>query len=202
MSTWYSSKEIRNILKISTQYLYLLKKTNKIIWKKISDKKFLFQLPENIEQERNIALYARVSTLKQKIDLQNQIEALKLFALSQGSILNHDYIYSEIASGMNENRNKLNILLNEVKNGNISKIYISHKDRLTRFGFGYLENFCKMYKCEIISINYTEEKTFQEELTEDLIAIIHNFSMKFYGKRKNFINNIKKEVNTINDLDN
>ncbi len=185
---WYTSKEIREILKISNQHLYELKKHNKIVYKKIPNtKKYLFQLDKEFENEKHIAIYARVSTTKQKQDLENQISLLKNFLLANGIIVESNYLFSDIASGMNENRKSLDKLIDEVIKGNISKVYISHKDRLTRFGYGYLKNIFLKYNCEIIEINDTIEKTFQEELTEDLIAIIHHFSMKFYGSRKNTI---------------
>lgn len=197
---WCTTKEIKNILRCSSQFLYELKKKGKIEVKKISERKYLYKLPEHLENEKSVAIYARVSTPKQKQDLQNQIEALKIFALGKGKTLNPDFIFSDIASGMNENRKGLNALLQNIKDEKISEVYISHKDRLTRFGFGYLENICNMFGTKIVSINYTEEKTFQEELTEDLIAIIHHFSMKFYGKRKNEIKRIEEDINRIKEI--
>lgn len=194
---WGSSKEIRQLLQITPQCLYSMKQNGRIEYKQISKKKYLYKMPEHLENQKSIALYARVSTPKQKQDLENQIEALKLFAIGQGKILNSEFIFSDIASGMNENRKNLQKLLNAVKNEKISEIIITHKDRLTRFGFGYLESICNMYGTKIISINFEEEKSFQEELTEDLIAIIHHFSMKFYGKRKNLMKSFVKDINRI-----
>ena len=72
------------------------------------------------------------------------------------------------------------------------KIFISHKDRLTRFGFGYIESICNRFGATIEIINLDDDKSFQEELSEDLIAIIHHFSMRFYGKRRNKIKEIEK----------
>lgn len=180
--------------------MYALRKQGKLESKKISDRKFLYKLPDSIEDNRSVALYARVSTPKQKQDLQNQIEALKLFALGQGKPLNEEFVFSDIASGMNENRKGLQKLLEAVKNEKISEIFISHKDRLTRFGYGYLESICNMFGTKITPIDYTEEKTFQEELSEDLIAIIHHFSMKFYGKRKNLVKKIESDINSIKEI--
>ena len=195
MEHWYTSKEIRSILKISNQYLYQLKTRNKIEFKQIGDKKYLYKLPNQYQfQERHIAIYARVSTPKQKIDLENQISLLKKYLIAKGEIIKEKYVYSDIASGMNENRNGLNNLIKEVINGNISDIIISNRDRLTRFGYGYFENFFNNFNVKIIEVNAPEEKSFQEELTNDLIAIIHHFSMKFYGKRKSLLNNLKKDI--------
>ena len=128
------------------------------------------------------AIYARVSTNKQLKDLENQIDYLTKYAVSNGYIV--DYTFKDIASGMNENRKGLNGLLKLVFDNQINKIIISHKDRLTRFGFDYFKNICEYFGTEIEVVNLESDKSFQEELSEDLIAIIHQFSMKFYGKRK------------------
>jgi len=190
---WVSSKEFRSLTKITSQHLYLLKKNNKIEYKQIFDKTFLYKLPEELTNlETKIALYARVSTTKQKKDLENQIENLKTFCLGKGYTI--DFVFSDIASGMNENRKGLNDLMNKIIEGEISNVIISHKDRLSRFGYGYLENIFNKFGCTITQIDSTEEKSFQNELTEDLISIIHHFSMRFYGKRKNSLKNIEKTI--------
>ena len=100
---------------------------------------------------------------------------LKQYAVSRGY---KPKIYTDISSGLNQ-------VITDVINGNIPKVIISHKDRLTRFGFGYSKSFFELFGTEIEVINLEDDKLFQEELTEDLIVIIHHFSMKFYGKRKN-----------------
>jgi predicted site-specific integrase-resolvase len=173
-----------------------MKESGRIAFKKISDKKYLYKLPESFikDEIKNIAIYARVSTPKQKKDLENQINCLKQYVVSNGSTINEEFVFSDIASGMNENRNGLNKLLNEILNNSVSKVIISNRDRLTRFGFGYFKNLFEKFDVEIVEVNMTDEKTFEEELTSDLIAIIHHFSMKFYGKRKNILNQCKKEI--------
>lgn len=95
---------------------------------------------------------------------------------------------------MNENRKGLDSLISEIIKGNICKVIISNRDRLTRFGFGYLKSLFERYNCEIVEVNLTDEKTFEQELTDDLISIIHHFSMKFYGKRKNKLKNIENNI--------
>ena len=201
LENWYSSKKIRQILQISSQCLYQMRITGRIKTKKISDKKYLYKLPESFEQHTDpkIAIYARVSTPKQKKDLDNQIQYLKQFVISNGNIIDNKLIFSDIASGMNENRKGLNSLISDVISGIVNKVVISNKDRLTRFGYGYLKSLFERYNCEIIEVNLTEDKTFEQELTDDLIAIIHHFSMKFYGKRKNKLKKFEKDIK--NDVD-
>ena len=170
--------------------------TNRIETKQISDKKYLYKLPEKFVNyaEPKIAIYARVSTPKQKKDLDNQINYLRQYIVSNGNSVDNNLIFSDISSGMNENRKNLNNLISEVIAGTVNKVVISNRDRLTRFGYGYLKSLFDMYNCEIIEVNLTEDKTFEQELTDDLIAIIHHFSMKFYGKRKNKLKKFENEM--------
>lgn len=189
---WYSSREIRSILKISSQCLYAYRQSGQIKCKQISDKKYLYQLSETFRGDRSSAIYGRVSTTKQKRDLENQINVIKQFTLARGVLVPADNIFSDIGSGMNENRKDLQSLLQKVNNDEIDVIYITHKDRLTRFGFQYLEMICSMHDTKIVCLDAEQDKTFEQELSDDLIAIIHYFSMRFYGKRKNVIENLAK----------
>lgn len=194
MERWITSREIRDLMRISSQHLYELTKSGKIQTKKISEKKYLYLLPENFLPPRKSVIYARVSTSKQIKDLENQIDILKMFILAKGIVLEQDSIYKDVASGMNENRADLQKLLCDVKDGKIDTIFITHKDRLTRFGFGYLQYICSLYQTQIVAIDETENKTFEEELTQDLISIIHHFSMKMHGKRTNTLKKCKEEL--------
>lgn len=193
---WLSSAEIRKELNLSPQALYALRKSGKLQYKEITKGFYRYLLPEDFREikGKEIAIYARVSTPKQKKDLENQLSILKQFTNANGYIIKKDYVFSDIASGMNENRKNLNKLLEKIKNNEISKLFITNKDRLTRFGFGYFKEFCSLYNVEIIEINETEDKSFEAELSEDLIAIIHHFSTKFYGKRKKLLNSLKETL--------
>ena len=194
---WYSSKKIRQILQISPQCLYAMRKSNRIEYRKISQKKYVFRLPDSFnedERKSGIAIYARVSTPKQKKDLQNQVDYIRKYIVSNGDKVDNDLVFTDIASGMNENRKGLNSLITSIIDGRVSKVVISNKDRLTRFGFGYLKSLFERYDCEIVEVNLTDDKTFQAELPDDLIAIVHHFSMKFYGKRRNKLENFEKDM--------
>lgn len=196
LENWYSSKKIRQILQVSSQCLYQMRITGRIKTKQISDKKYLYKLPEKFisNTEPKIAIYARVSTQKQKKDLDNQINYLRQYIVSNGNIVDNSLIFSDIASGMNENRKGLNDLITEIISGTVNKVIISNRDRLTRFGYGYLKSLFDRYNCEIIEVNLTEDKSFEQELADDLISIIHHFSMKFYGKRKNKLKKIEDDI--------
>ena len=188
---WITSREFQKKYNITPQCFYNWKKANKIKTKEEIPGFVLVEVNDDID-EKNIAIYARVSTPKQKQDLENQIHYITKYCVSNG--YNPKYTFSDIASGMNTNRKGLNQLLDLVIQNKISKIYISHKDRLSRFGFGYIENICNKFGCTIEIINLENDKDFQQELTEDLIAIIHHFSMKFYGKRKKQLQDFEKSL--------
>ena len=194
---WLSSIEYQKRYNISPQLFYLWRTTGKLQTKELVKNHHLVWVEdESSNDSRVVAVYGRVSTSKQKQDLSNQIDVLKKYVISNGS---NPKVFSDIGSGMNEKRPGLISLMNEIVQNKISKVVISHKDRLTRFGFGYLETIFKMYNTEIEIINLEDDKSFQEELTEDLIAIIHNFSMKFYGKRKNQVIDFSKQLKEIKD---
>jgi predicted site-specific integrase-resolvase len=141
-------------------------------------------------------IYARVSNTKQKDDLNRQIERLAQFC-SVNSI-EVDETFSEIASGMNFSRLKFNEIITLMTENRISKIIIEHKDRFCRFGFELFENLSKIYNFEfIITTNSPLEiESFENELTNDLISIIHHFSMKMYSNRrkkfKELANNLRR----------
>lgn len=194
---WLSSIEYQKRYNISPQLFYLWRTTGKLQTKELVKNHHLVWVEDEASNDpRVVAVYGRVSTSKQKQDLSNQIDVLKKYVISNGS---NPKVFSDIGSGMNEKRPGLISLMNEITQNKISKVVISHKDRLTRFGFGYLETIFKMYNTEIEIINLEDDKSFQEELTEDLIAIIHHFSMKFYGKRKNQVINFSKQLKETKD---
>ena len=194
---WLSSIEYQKRYNISPQLFYLWRTTGKLQTKELVKNHHLVWVEdESSNDSRVVAVYGRVSTSKQKQDLSNQIDVLKKYVISNGS---NPKVFSDIGSGMNEKRPGLISLMNEITQNKISKVVISHKDRLTRFGFGYLETIFKMYNTEIEIINLEDDKSFQEELTEDLIAIIHHFSMKFYGKRKNQVIDFSKQLKETKD---
>ena len=194
---WLTSKQFREKYNISPQYLYALKKNGKVKTKPFLGSQVLILDPESSDSDKSICIYARVSTPKQKADLENQIKFLRQYLVSKG--LNPEYVYSDIASGMNEDRKGLNEMMNDIISGKISKVVISHKDRLTRFGFGYLKTIFSRYNTEIEIVNLEDEKSFQDELSEDLIATIHQFSMKFYGKRKNKCSELERNAISLSE---
>jgi putative resolvase len=188
---WIKSKEFKKILGLSNQALYERRKKGQLKFKKVNEV-FFYWLEENIETDTNRynVIYCRVSNTKQKDDLDKQEKVLKEYAISKGYKV--DYVFKDIASGMNESRKDLNELIKLVIENKVNKVFISYKDRLTRFGYNYFEYIFKMFGTEIEVVNLTKEEDFQTELTQDLISIIHHFSMKMYSNRRKELNALKK----------
>lgn len=139
--------------------------------------------------------YCRVSTQGQKKNLENQKEFVSVYSLSQGVIL--DGIYTDIGSGLDYKRKNWSTLLKLVENNEIDKIYVTYKDRFVRFGFEWFEEFCASHGTEIIVLNQKQTSP-EEELTEDLLSILHVFSARSYGLRK-YKTEINKELKEINE---
>jgi DNA binding domain, excisionase family len=140
-------------------------------------------------------IYARVSTNEQKNrgDLDRQINYIirEIIAKNPKNLK----VFSEVGSGLNDNRTELKKLLDMVMNDEVDRIFILYKDRLTRFGFNYLEQICNKFGTKIIVISEEiQEKSIQEELAEDIISIIHSFSSKLYGMRNKIKEKIDKEL--------
>lgn len=175
--------------------------TNRRIISKVNLIKYLettdFYL-NDVDNVKYDAIYCRVSTHKQaqRGDLDNQINTVLAYVATQNPV--NLKIYKDVGSGLNDKRKDLLNLLSEVQRGRINRIFITYKDRLTRFGFNYLQEICKFHNTSVIPIsNEILEKSIQEELVEDLIAIIHSFSGKLYGLRKSQLKEINKSIETI-----
>lgn len=91
--------------------------------------------------------------------------------------------YSDKGSGLNENRKGLTRLLTDAENKEFTRVCITQKDRLTRFGYSYIERHLKNLGIEIVTLGETEEKTLNEELLQDFMSLLASFSGKFYRLR-------------------
>ncbi|MBR0061976.1 MAG: IS607 family transposase [Selenomonadaceae bacterium] len=139
---------------------------------------------------RTVVGYCRVSSPKQKDDLERQIENVRTYLLVQGKPFE---IISDIGSGINYKRKGMLELLNRIIKNDVEKVVVLYKDRLSRFGFELIEYVASLYECEIEVIDNTQ-KTEQEELVEDLVQIVTVFSCKLQGKRAHKARKLIKEL--------
>ncbi len=145
---WLNSKEYCSKYQISNTTLKRWVDDGKIKCNKVSSRKFLY-LDQNIEENIKLnVVYSRVSNTSQKEDLNRQIDLIKNYMIYNGYVV--DQVFKDIASGMNEDRSDFNKLINMVLENKISNIFISTKDRLSRFGYEYLKNIFNKYNCKII----------------------------------------------------
>lgn len=145
------------------------------------------QLIDDKKQKLNIG-YVRVSSQKQKDDLQRQYNLMEQYLLSLGKPFK---IIKSIGSGINYNNPSLELLISEITAGNVNKIFVLYKDRLVRFGFELIKLIAKQHNVEIEVIN-EYNNTDEEELVTDLIQIITVFSSRLNGKRKYKVNKAKE----------
>lgn len=147
------------------------------------------------EPKRKQVAYARVSSRGQKDDLKNQMDFIKNYTNYHGVVID-EYI-EDIGSGLNYNRIKWNDLLHSVMRDEIDTIYITYKDRFIRFGYEWFEGLCEQHGTKIIVLNDVETSP-QQELVDDLTAIIHVFSCRLSGLRK-YKQTIKNDKEVLND---
>ena len=139
---------------------------------------------------KKIIGYCRVSSHKQKDDLERQIENVKTYMYAKGYQFE---IITDIGSGINYNKKGLNQIIDMVTNSEVEKIVVLYKDKLIRFGYELIENLCNKFGTTIEIIDNTE-KSEQQELVEDLVQIVTVFSCRLEGKRANKAKKMIKEL--------
>ena len=143
-------------------------------------------------KERIVIGYCRVSSGKQKDDLERQIENVKTYLTAQGKPFE---IVSDIGSGINYSKKGLQELIRRIERNEISKVVVLYKDRLLRFGVELLEYIASLHGTEIEVIDNTE-KTEEQELVEDLIQIVTVFSCRLQGRKANKARKMIKELSS------
>ena len=182
----YKVKEASELLGISISTLYRLEKQGKIKstrtagnhrrYDEISINKLI---QKNINPKITIA-YARVSSHDQKDDLERQIINISNYCTAKGYQFK---VISDLGSGLNYKKKGLQELINYISFNKIERIVINYKDRLIRYGYEIIESFCKWHNISIEIINLTEDKSYEQELVEDMLSIVTVFSSRLYGSR-------------------
>jgi putative resolvase len=134
---------------------------------------------EKIEDELTVA-YARVSSHDQKEDLKRQAEVLSSYCAQHGW---NFQVIQDLGSGMNYRKKGLKNVINLIIEKRISRLVLTHKDRLLRFGAELIFALCEAKQIEVILINKGDEVSFEEELAQDVLEIITVFSARLYGSR-------------------
>lgn len=138
-----------------------------------------------INLPQQVAVYGRVSAAENKANLESQIQRLLDYCAARGYQVTH--IVKEIGSGVNDSRPKLLKLLTDPA---VKLIVVEHKDRLTRFGFNYIEQLLTMQGRRIEVINQADASTGlsagngKDDLIQDFASIVTSFCARLYGQRR------------------
>ena len=183
------TSEVLQVLRISRATLYryvaqgFIRRTQKVHHYDYNDED-VYALIRGSKERKNY-LYARVSTAKQKTALQNQLEVLKQWTLERGLKV-HGY-FSDIADGINfVDRREFFELVNKVLNYEVDQVIITHKDRLSRIGFDFFKKLFVQFGTERVIISEIgNEKLDAEDIFEEIVSLLHCYSMKLYSRRRN-----------------
>ena len=197
MSKYYSIHEFSKIIGVSAQTLRNWDANGKLHPHHTTVSGYRYYSDEQLSQVINVKPknritigYCRVSSHKQKDDLERQIDNVKTDLLAKGQPFE---IISDIGSGINYKKKGLQELIRRISQNQVEKVVVLYKDRLLRFGFELIEYIASLYNCEIEIIDNTE-KSEQQELVEDLVQIITVFSCKLQGKRANKAKKLIREL--------
>lgn len=172
LSNYVKTGKLHPVVINKTHYEYDEKEVYSIIGKKV---------------ERVSVTYSRVSLHKQKSDLEAQTKRLYEFSCVRGFNISEQI--EDIKSGMSFSERKgFCKLVNLVTSYKIDKVIIENKDRLCRFGFDLVKMMFLKYGTEIVVMSDSDNKSYEQELTDDLISIIHYYSMKSYSNRRKLHN--------------
>ena len=194
------AKEVMKLLNISRATLFNYTRDGKIKVIKLDNGYYDYNedsVFKIIKKDSRInVIYSRVSTYKQKMDLENQINKINTYC--QTNNIPIDKTYSDINSGLDLDRNGFNHLMDDVINLKIKNIYITHKDRLTRMSFKTVQYLFSKYGANIVIITNNKQPsniTNDNEIFEELISLMHIFSTTMYSnRRKNKINIFKNDI--------
>jgi putative resolvase len=134
-------------------------------------------------EKKRCAVYARVSGHRQKTDGDLDRQLKTLITQCRQHCKTRPLVFTDIASGLNMKRRGLSRLLALAQKGLIDTVFVTHRDRLARFGVDLLQRILQDYSVRLIILMEEEDRTPQEELVNDLMALIASFSGRVYGLR-------------------
>jgi len=192
-----SIAETAEILGVCTTTIRRYEKSNKLIphhrtlggHRRYSLKTITKLTSDIVEKERKTILYSRVSSHDQKDDMKRQSARLLLEAKIDKS--KNIELIEDLGSGLNYKKRGLKKLIKMIISSEISTIYLTHKDRLLRFGSDLIINLAKEFGTKV-KILEAEELTFEQELSHDVLEIITVFSARLYGSRSHKNRKTKK----------
>jgi excisionase family DNA binding protein len=131
---------------------------------------------------RLIVVYGRVSGHGHQSDLDTQLERLHAWAKAQRAE-KQILVLSDIGSGLSASRRQLRRLLRLVRADQVAEIAVTGPDRLIRFGHEYLQVLFDCFGVTLTVLDSEQAKRADQELADDLLAVLASFSGRLYGKR-------------------
>ncbi|MBF0441179.1 MAG: IS607 family transposase [Oligoflexales bacterium] len=132
------------------------------------------------KEQRLVLAYARVSSFDQKSDLDRQKERLVKHCKNESAPFE---VIADLGSGLNYKKRGLKKLLYLLLSGRVSKIVMTHKDRLLRFGSEIIFYLCTFFGTQVELIEADKNLSDNERLAHDVVELITVFSSRLYGKR-------------------
>ena len=195
-----SIKEASDFLGVSISTLRRWEEEKRLIPEKTAgghrryDRDKLIRFKNKEAGNRITIAYARVSSSDQKEDLERQKDSLSNYCVARGYQFR---VISDLGSGLNYTKKGLSELIELICNNEIERIVINYKDRLIRYGYELIEQVCLHHDVKIEIVNFREDKTYEQELVEDMLSIITVFSSRLYGSRSHKIKKLRDEFNKI-----
>jgi putative resolvase len=177
-----TTAQAKEYYSVSTDTLRRWAKSGKIQFQKTKGGHRRYYIPDDEDSEcettgTSLIIYARVSSSKQKTELQNQIDFLAK------KYPDHEII-QDIGSGINYNRKGFNTILERLFDGDIEEVVVASRDRFTRFGFELFETIFNRFNARLIADRELEEISDEQELAEDIMSVITVFTARYYGRRR------------------
>ena len=175
---------MKQLIKIS-EYAKIKNVTSRTVWNWIRNGELQIEhtstgrvrIVFDDNHEKKVAIYARVSNAENKSNLEAQRDRLISFCNAKGYKVSQ--IEMEVGSGLNDNRKKLERLLED---RSIDLIIAKHKDRLARFGINYIKKLLNAQGRDIEIVNEVVEN--KEDLIQDFVSIITSLCARVYGLRR------------------
>ena len=193
---WYKPGEVGKLLGISPRTVQDYDRRGQLVFERTETGRRLVprkrlldyldsqnMLVRDIDSGRRDIIYARVNSQNQK--QHDDLDKQTIFLIETcGSNLVNPLVLKEYGSGLNAKRTKVQKLIQMIMNDEVRNVYVTYQDRLTRFGFEYLETTFAAHGTNIIVMkNADDEKSIEQELVEDLMSLMASFSGKLYGLR-------------------
>jgi predicted site-specific integrase-resolvase len=176
-------KKFASDLGVTRMTLWNWKKAGKIQFHKIGSMNYIdvdtynkFLGIKQVKEER-VVIYCRVSSTANKSNLESQAQRLIDYCNARGYQVSK--VVTEFGSGLNDKRPKLEKLLKEQ---DFTKLVVEHKDRLTRFGFNFIDKMLETNGINVEVVNNVE--TDKEDIVQDFVSVITSFCARIYGQRR------------------